>query len=202
MMQRRNLTAQPANFSRDLRRIATLCAQGMLALAAAAIALTGHLLLETASLRNAIATSEARVSRLTAEIAAMQAAAVDAPALPVFTALADRVQSLNDLDYGATPSVGGLLDALEATLPDDAVLTNIDYDRNKGVADLVAVSARSAELTRLFDVLDGHAMFGKVQLIDKKQIATAGATHTQVNLVLDVKTARSDIKARAPGERS
>lgn len=176
----------PANFSRDLRRAADLTAAATAIAAAAALALSFFALVDRASLNQAADMAEARAQRLTKDIAAARVEAADAPAMGVFAALRDRVNALNALDYGATPPVGGLLDALEATLPDDAILTNIDYDRNKGIADLVAVSARSEELTRLFDVLDGHELFSKVRLLDKKQVAAAGASHTQVNLVLDV----------------
>ncbi|MDO9384537.1 MAG: hypothetical protein Q7T86_16930 [Hyphomicrobiaceae bacterium] len=130
--------------------------------------------------------TERRVARLREAVAQAKTAAADAPAVEVFAALRDRITALNALDYGATPSVGGLLDTLEQTLPNDAVLINMDYDRNKGAADLVATSTNSQELTRLFDVLDDHAMFSKVRLLDKKQVAAAGTSQTQVHLLLDV----------------
>lgn len=186
LTRRPHLLPAPANFSRDLRRTCALVS-GVAALATVtALALSAIAFIESGSLKEAASLADTRAQRLADEIAAAQAEASDAPAMSVFIALRDRVDALNALDYGATPAVGGLLNALESTLPDDAILTNLDYDRNKGVADLVAVSTRSDELTRLFEVLDGHDLFSKVRLLDKKQIAAAGASQTQVNLVINV----------------
>lgn len=189
-----HISPAAANFSRDLRRTSATAA-GVAGLAAAtALAFSAIAFIESGSLKEAASFADARARRLAHDIAAARAEAVDAPEISVFAALRDRVEALNALDYGATPAVGGLLNALEATVPDDAILTNLDYDRNKGVADLVAVSARSDELTRLFDVLDGHELFSKVRLLDKKQIAAAGSSQTQVNLVLNVGPEAGDVR--------
>ncbi len=188
----------PANFGRDTRRISTLTSVGAfgLAFAASATALT----LAFAATGSDLQTSQTqtRIARLDTAIATARAAAGDAPEATVFASLRERITALNALDYGATPSPNGLLDALEETLPDDTILTNIDYDRNKRAADLVATSANSQALTRLFDVLNGHAVFTKVRLLDKKQVAAAGNAHTQVHMLLDVGEPQGRAKAGTP----
>jgi hypothetical protein len=182
---RRRAVVPPANFSRDTRRLVSVLAVAM-SVASLAAAGTTLLLLQAANEYAALAeTTALQVSRLENDASQARASAVNAPSRAVFDSLKDDIVALNALDYGAAPTVGGLLDTLEATLPDDALLLTMDYDRNKGTADLVATSANSEQLTRLFDLLDEHGMFAKVRLLDKKQVAAAGTTHTQVHLLLD-----------------
>jgi hypothetical protein len=182
---RRRAAVPPANFSRDTGRLVSVLAVSM-SIASLAAAATTLLLLQAAHEQAALAeTSELQVSRLQTDAGRARASAVDAPSRAVFDSLKDDIVALNALDYGAAPTVGGLLDTLEATLPDNALLLTMDYDRNKGTADLVATSANSEQLTHLFDLLDEHGMFAKVRLLDKKQVAAAGTTHTQVHLLLD-----------------
>lgn len=178
--------AAPANFSRDLRFASKTIAIALMGLALAILALLGLALADARALEQAAAGVEARIVQLERELGPAREAASGAPAILVFTQLSQRISALNTLDHAGTPGSGMLFGVLEATLPDNTVLTNVDYDRSKGVADLVAVSARSEELTQLFDRLDADPAFAKVRLLDKKQIATAGSAHTQVNLVLEI----------------
>lgn len=187
MMRRPRATkVAPANFSQDLRPRAQALAAAAVAFAATALVLAALWLYQSAELERQAQANTQRAERLSNDIAAARSAAVDAPAMQVFAALRGRIDALNALDHGDTAAVGGLLDALESVVPNDASLTTIDFDRGKGSADVVAVSVNSVALTHLFDSLDGHALVSGVRLLDKKQMATGGVAQTQVSLVLDV----------------
>lgn len=182
----RSARVAPANFSQDTRGPARAACAVSFALALAAGLSAVVLVADAARLERLVGEAEAREARLLQQVAAVRQAAREAPAADVFTALRARIAALNELDYGNTPAVGGLLDTLEETLPDEAVFTNIDYDRARGQADLVAIGSQSDGLTKLFNSLDGHALISKARLLDKKQVAAAGATQTQVHLILEV----------------
>lgn len=160
-----------------------------LAGALAALALLGGgtwLTVDAAERRLETAETQRRIERSTQALRLARGQARDVPTRARFEALRARLDALNALDPTDAPSAGRLFDILEATLPDDAMYTSIDYDRTKGLADVVAVSADSEELTVLYGALHDHPALRSVRLLDKKQVSMRGGARTQVHMVIAV----------------
>lgn len=176
----------PVNFGRDLTPLARRTALAVLSVSVLAAFMAAALIAEAQRARSALPELNAYADALETRIETVRREAEDAPDLATFRALRDRVERINALDYAAAPATGALLNTLEGLTPDDARFVSLDYDRQTVRAELVAVSAESDALTRLFQVMNEATLFSAVRLLDKKQIAQGGKTVTQVHFEVDL----------------
>ncbi len=176
------------NFARDTRPQVRLLAGALGFVGALALTGAAALLADRAQLKEQAADKHMLGARLAEKAAALRGKAASVPPPSEFRKLRDRIVALNRLDFDAGVSVGGLLDELEAVLPDQVVVTSLGYDRTARSVDLAAVSVSSADLTSFFDVLDKSRLFSQVRLVDKMQIEAQGGVQTQVRMYLTVGT--------------
>lgn len=173
------------NFSRDHRAAARALSTSLAAIGVIGVVAALTLWSDAERLAAASRIHTQRAAQALSEIRLAETR-VTAPDLQAFSRLRTRIVALSALDFAASLPVGTLCATLEEMLPDNARLTSLNYDRSRRRAELVAVSTSSADLTRLFELLDRHAALRNVRLVDKKSIADrSGPTLQQVHLTLD-----------------
>jgi len=168
-----------ANFSRDLRRVAVMAALLVAGLSLAAFVGVIVLIGEWFEYRNSSQRTLKQIAAVSAELQSLRSQRTNEPDAAAIKELRKRIASLNALDFGAAPSVGRVLAALEQLMPPAVALQSLDYDRGRGGLEVVAVSESSEDLTAFFDITNRSSFFKSVRLVDKKQ---AGTTESQTPL--------------------
>ncbi|ADP71055.1 Fimbrial assembly family protein [Rhodomicrobium vannielii ATCC 17100] len=161
------------NFSRDTRAVSFLLAASLIALSIGALAVTVALVAESASYGKAKDRAVQAAKNAAAQLADLRAQPLNAPDAASISALRRRIEAVNALDFGAAPSLLAVLSALEALTPPSVAVASLEYDRNRGSLEMLAVSRSSEELTAFFDKASRSASFKEVRLIDKKQTSSA-----------------------------
>lgn len=167
------------NFSRDLRRLSLALAIVIAGLSGAVFIATAVLLHQSATYNGVRERTLQQISDIGAELASLRSQHTGEPDAGAIKALRQRIASLNALDFGAAPSVTGVLAVLEQLTPPTVALQNLDYDRGRMTLEIVAVSESSEDLTAFFDIVNRSSFFKSVRLVDKKQ---AGSTSGSVPL--------------------
>ncbi|WP_037241719.1 hypothetical protein, partial [Rhodomicrobium udaipurense] len=158
-----------ANFSRDIRAVSFVLAAGLIALSIGALAVTIALVAESASYGVSKDRAVQAAKNASAHLAELRARPLDTPDAASISALRRRIDAVNALDFGAAPSLVAVLSALEALTPPNVAVANLEYDRNRGSLEMLALSRSSEKLTAFFDKASRSAFFKEVRLVDKKQ---------------------------------
>lgn len=185
-MKRSTFRLPVSNFGRDTRPQVRMIATAMFALGTLIAASAGWLMIDRQQLLDEATAMNQLGVRLTVKRDALRRQSAKLPAPGEFERLRGRIEALNRLDFDASVSVGDLLDAFEAALPDYVMITSLDYDRAVRTIDLAAISASSEDLTTFFDTLYRTGLFSQVRLVDKMQIEAQGTAQTQVRISLQV----------------
>lgn len=182
-MPRAQRSSDFPNFSRDSRDISRVIATLIGGLSAIAFMASGYLAWAAHDLSAKSDANDALKERMVAKVLALRSQIDAAPKPEDIATLRQQIARLDAADDGRGLDIDELLDVLEARLPGNVRITNLDYDRSKGLADVVAVSASSQDLTGFFDSLDHEAKFVGVRLVDKMQVHSSSGAEIQVHLL-------------------
>lgn len=195
---KRNVTKMAIpNFAHDTRPKVRAVAVAMGIVGALALTSAMALTINRAQLLDQAAEMRHLGTRLAAKAKTLRSKAASMPAVSEFDKLRHRIVSLNKLNFNTSVSVGGLLDELEAILPEQVVITSLGYDRANHAVDLAAVSVSSGDLTSFFDTLNKSKLFSQVRLVDKMQVETESGTQTQARIFLQVAAQRLNTEGRS-----
>jgi Tfp pilus assembly protein PilN len=181
-----------ANFSRDMRAASVILAACLIALSIAALGATAALIAEAVSYGETKERALQDAKHAVAQLTELRSQTLDMPDPASVGALRRRIDALNALDAGAAPSLQAVLSALEALTPPGVAIGSLEYDRNRDVLELLAVSRSSEQLTAFFDKTSRSAFFKEVRLVDKKQAGPAEGAETLFQARLSMRPFRKE----------
>lgn len=185
MSRARNLQDFP-NFSRDSRDISRVIAALIAGLSAIALAAAAYLAWTAQDLNARSDANDALRAKMIARVLEMRVRMEAAPKPEDIAGLRRQILRLNAADDALGLDIDELLHVLEDRQPGNVRITSLDYDRSKGLADLVAVSASSQDLTSFFDSLDREEKFAGVRLVDKMQVRSSSSAEIQAHLLFEL----------------
>jgi Tfp pilus assembly protein PilN len=158
------------NFSYDTRPLSLVLASLIAALSIAALVTAVALIYDSFSQHLERDRAAVRTREITEQLSRLRSSRTsNEPDAGAIRTLRQKITSLNALDFGGAPSVPRVFSVLEELLPPAVALRALDYDRNRGALELVAVSESSEELTTFFDLASRSPFLKSVRLVDKKQ---------------------------------
>ena len=147
---------------------------------------TGLLVFHANSMARINAKTEGKIERLSMKWKEISNSQTDVPTKKEIVALRSKITTINGLSDISSPSMTSVLAKLETTLPPQAILAELSYDRTLGQVKLAAISKDVQDLTNFLHQLEKVSLFKSVRLQRRNKVKGKGPELIQFNIKLIV----------------